>query len=261
MADAAGRQEFILGLLQEQGSVRVSALAEVLEVSTMTIRRDLQHLADEGLVTIIHGGARLVRSSLFEYDQARIEARFTREKEAIGRRCAEMISDGMAIYIDAGTTANCIARAIAHRQNITVITGSLRALNTLAASDGIDLIGAPGTFRTTAVANIGPMADAFTTQFYYDVAFLSGNGIDLDHGFSVGGPTDAASKRCLIGHAAKVVAVLDHSKFDSKSFTRICTLDELDAVVTDDGIDPELLEEYRNAGVNVQVARIEHPDA
>ena len=248
------RRRKLIQRLEIDGSVSINEQAEVLGVSSMTVRRDLARLAEEGIVTLEHGGASLKYGALFERTMAIKQSQHSLEKRKIALACLDLIQDGDSVFMDAGTTVCEIARLIVHRRNIVVLTNSLLVANTLSESDSIRQIMCPGTLRCRSLSYVGQSTSEFITRYKVDVCFLSAAGIDLTKGISVPDEADGATKRTLVHHAEKVVCVADSSKFGKSLFYNVCPLSEIDLLVTDDGMG-ELNEElYRNSGVSLRVA-------
>lgn len=252
--DIITRKSMIAKKLQETGIVSVASLAEELGVSQMTIRRDLSKLEQDGTVTLFHGGAQLVQGSLFEFSIDSKQHMFAEEKNQIAREAANLVEDGMTVFLDAGTTCASIAKYLSRRKRLTVFTGSLLAANELIRQKNIRLVMIPGEFRANAMAFIGGMADSFCASLTFDLLFLSANGITADFGLSVMDIRDAATKRGFLKQARRTYAVLDSSKFGVRQFSRICTADRPDGIITDSGIDPAAEAQFRGTGINLITA-------
>lgn len=160
MMQARNRRKEVMATLKHQKTVYVKDLADSLEVSDMTIRRDLHRLADLGMVTLIHGGA-VLNEGTATLDSVRARAtRMSKEKSAIAARCAGLVKEGNAVYLDTGTTVMEIAEALKMRQNIVVLTHSLPICNILANSEKIQLISMPGIYNPTLKGFVGDMTCA-----------------------------------------------------------------------------------------------------
>lgn len=248
------RKQFILKRLQNEGTVSVAEFAEELDVSTMTIRRDLNTLAENGLVTLKHGEAILNSGSLFECNMALKEESYAAEKLRIAKKCAEYITTGDSIFLDAGTTVSKIAGLLHDKRNIIVLTHSLLAANHATGLKDIRLIMCPGEFRPDSLAFMGPLTDEFVSRFKIDTLFLGVEGIDLENGISVPDVVDGVTKKNLIQNAKRVICVADSSKFNQAFFYRIAPLSQLDMIVTDDGLPTETIERYRQNNIPLILA-------
>lgn len=194
--NAIERKRYILDELQRNGSVVITDLAERIQVSSMTIRRDLNAMAEDGMVTLEHGGAVLNSGSLFECSISFKNEINVSEKQRIAAKCMEYINEGDSVFLDAGTTPNELAALLRGKRNISVLTHSLLVANTTATMRNIKLIMCPGEFRENSMAFLGPLTDDFIQHFQIDTLFLSLEGIDLTDGLSVVDVQDAIPKRC-----------------------------------------------------------------
>lgn len=238
------RKQFILNKLQEQGSVTITELAEELQVSSMTIRRDLAALSSNGLVTLEHGGAMLNSGSIFEYTIALKNEYMSQEKKKIAQKCLEYITEGDSVFLDAGTTAACVAELLRSKKNLIVMTHSLLAANALANAKKIKHIMCPGEFREQSMAYMGPLTDEFIENFQIDTLFLCVEGIDVEQGVSVVDILDGNTKKVLVKKARKVICIADHSKFNKSFFYKIAPLTDIDLIITDDGLDDDTKKQF-----------------
>lgn len=251
--DTLERKQFIMRKLHTDGHVTIADLSDKLGVSSMTIRRDLAKLADDKLIIVEHGGAVLSGGSLFEYSVPLKQREKILEKTAISQKALEYIRDGSSIFLDGGTTTAEIARLLYDKKNLIVLTNSLLAANLL-SNNNVKTIMCPGEFRDTSMAYIGPLTDAFISQFKIDLLFLGVEGIDLTGGLSVPDVQDGITKRSLVEKSEKVICVADSGKFNKTFLYHICPLSNIDAIITDDGIEENNLNRYRQQGVNIVTA-------
>lgn len=248
---AVERRQYILKSLQENGSVTIGELARVMDVSTMTVRRDLARMQDEGLLSVEGGGAILNGGSLFEFNMSEKAGKRQLEKEAIARACLELVGDGDSVMLDGGTTTLAIAPLISANHSLAIITNSLLIANEMAKTENPNVVLCPGRLRQVSMAFIGPLTDAFIQDFNVDVLFLGVEGLSIGQGVSVPDIVDGTTKRALVNHAAHVYVVADHTKFEKSYLYRIAPLRDIDAIVTDDGLDLEVKRRYEDAGVPV----------
>lgn len=245
------RRKTIIQELEEEGVVKTVELSERLGVSSMTIRRDLSYLAEEGIVSITHGGAVLNKGSLKEHGMLYKEDAYLEEKRRIGEFCSNFINEGDAVFLDTGSTAKIIADVIADRKNISVVTHSLLVQQVLAGSAGIRLISAPGVFREKSMGFLGQMTCEFVTGFKFDTLFLGVEGVDIQHGVTVPDIIDGETKRALVRQAKRVIVVADSSKIGVSYFMSIAPLDQIHTLVTNKETDPNLIDRIRELGVEV----------
>lgn len=233
-----------------EGSVEVDSIAQELDVSRETIRRDLSTLAGQGLVRRTRGGATAPGGSLIELDLTVRSAEHQREKQAIARFIAsEVVQDGTSVALDTGTTTTEIARALRGRK-ITVVTASLPVINELAGTDtAVIVVG--GLLRGRSLGMIGPIAENTSQQFQCDLAFISGPAIRPDIGLMDTDLDGVAVKQRLLANAIRGYAVLDHTKLDRTAFTTVCHLDALTGLITDADAPAEVLRAFSLAGLEV----------
>jgi DeoR family transcriptional regulator, fructose operon transcriptional repressor len=253
---AEERQQAMAQLVGERGRLSVAEISEQFDVTTETVRRDLSALERIGLVRRVHGGAvpasslAVIESGLGERDQAN-----TAEKERIARAAIEQLPPpGGTVLLDAGSTTSRFASMLPRDHRLTVITHAVPLAARLAGMPQIDLHLLPGRVRTTTQAAVG--ADTVTAlgRLRVDVAFLGTNGITLEHGLSTPDHEEAAAKRAMVAAARRVVCLTDSSKVGTEAAIRFAGLDEIDLVVTDDGIAAEDREAFEAAGPEVVVA-------
>jgi DeoR family transcriptional regulator, fructose operon transcriptional repressor len=250
-------RELRLRRLQEtvlrDGSVEVDSIAQELDVSRETIRRDLSALASQGLVRRTRGGATAPGGSLTELDLSVRSTEHHAAKAAIGRYVAAcLVEDGTSVALDTGTTTQEIARALRGRR-ITVVTPSLPAINELAGTETTVLV-VGGVLRGRSLGMVGPVAEQTARQFQCDLAFISAPAVNCEFGLMDTDLDGVAVKQCLLEHAARAYAVLDHTKLGRTAFTTVCSVSDLTGIVTDDGADPRALREYREIGLEVHQA-------
>lgn len=232
------RKQYILAALQEKGLVDIQTLADELEVSSMTIRRDLKVLAANGSVRLERGLAVLSDGALREYDPTFNHGANLEQKRRIARYCAGLVDEGDSVFLDAGTTVAQIARLLKKAPNISILTNSLLAASALQDLRNSHLIMCPGEYRVMSRAFLGPLMDDFIRGFQIDTLFLSTEGIS-DAGVSVVDVQDGHTKQALIASARKVICVADSSKFGKELFYGVAPIEKIDLIVTDEGVTDE----------------------
>lgn len=247
------RKHTIMKKLNSDGSVLISDLAKEFKVSTMTVRRDLVELEQEGFVTLEHGGAVLNGSSMFEYNMNTKLGEYQKEKERIAYKCLEYINDGDTIFLDAGTTNSEIAKLLINNRKIKIITNSLLVANILASGNDNKYIMCPGEFRETSMAYMGQFTDEFVANFKIDKLFLGVEGVGLDEGVTVPDIQDGLTKKNLSKIATKVICVADSSKFGKKWFYRILPIENVDVLVTDSNLDEKVVKKYLDRKIKIDV--------
>jgi DeoR/GlpR family transcriptional regulator of sugar metabolism len=238
---ARQRQARILDEVRRRGGIRVSDLTTLLEVSDMTVRRDLEELDRRGLVHKVHGGAVPAGNSAEEPGFAAKSARERVEKEAIAAAAATLVAPGQALAVSAGTTTRVLATALATIPGITVVTNSPRVADAFeqTAAAAKQTVVLTGGLRTPSDALVGPIADAAIRSLHADVLFLGVHGMDPVAGLTTPNLAEAETNRAFLGHARKVVVVADHTKWRTVGLASFGPLSCADVLVTDDGIDEE----------------------
>lgn len=235
------------------GSFRVEDGARHLSVSPETIRRDLEQLSRLGLVVRTRGGAVAPRVALTEVHFNLRQREHAAQKSAIARAVVDgLIANESSVALDTGSTTLEVARLL-HTRRLNVVTNSLPIVEELAASDCTVLM-LGGVVRERSMSTVGPLTEAGAREFHCDLALLSAPAISVDLGLMDTDVEAVAAKQALMRNATKRYAVLDHSKFGRTAFTTICPLDELTGIVTDTGLEPRILDEYREAGLDVILA-------
>ncbi|MGZ4446485.1 MAG: DeoR/GlpR family DNA-binding transcription regulator [Nocardioides sp.] len=253
---AEERQQAMAQLVAEHGRLSVNVLAEQYDVTTETVRRDLSALERMGLVRRVHGGAvpahslAAIESGLGERDQSH-----TREKERIARAALELLPPaGSTVLLDAGTTTNRLASLLPRDHRLTVVTHAVPIAARLAGSPQIELYLLPGRVRTTTHAAVGADTVVALSDIRADVVFLGTNGLTVDHGLSTPDRDEAATKRAMVASARRVVVLTDASKIGTDTPVRFAAIDEVDTLVTDDGIRESDQKALTRAGLEVVVA-------
>ncbi|SBT37153.1 DeoR/GlpR family DNA-binding transcription regulator [Micromonospora auratinigra] len=238
---AQQRQSAILELIRQRGGVRVSHLVSRFGVSDMTIRRDLEALAERGLVDKVHGGATLAGpGSADEPGFAAKSIRQQDEKRAIAERAVELVEPGMAVALSAGTTTAALAARLAEVRGLTVVTNSIPVADVLYQSPRPDqTVVLTGGIRTPSDALTGPVAEAAIATLNVDLLFLGVHGMSPRTGFTTPNLLEAAVNRRLIAAARRLVVLADHTKWETIGIATIAPLAEADLLITDGGLPPE----------------------
>jgi DeoR family fructose operon transcriptional repressor len=248
---ATERHQQILGRARADGRVDVSALARELDVTPETVRRDLSALERHGLVRRVHGGAIPVERLGFEPGLADREGLLSVEKELIAKAALDELPDGGSIILDAGTTTVRLAEMLPTDRELTVVTHALPVATVLATRPGITLHLVGGTVRGRTLAAVGSWALRDLADIQADVVFLGTNGLTVEHGLTTPDLAEAEVKRALVAAARRVVVLADHTKIGRADFAYVAPLSDVDTVITDTGVAPELVEEIEAAGPRV----------
>ncbi len=241
----------ILDEVRTHPRVEVAALAEQLEVTAETIRRDLSALERRGLVRRIHGGAVHVERLGYEPSVSVRREQRTTEKERIGRAAADLLPDGGSIVVDAGTTTLELVRHLPSDISLTVVTNSLPAAAILADFSRVEVVVLGGRMRGITHATVGESATTVLRELVIDVAFMGTNGITPEYGLTTPDADEARVKAAMIAAAKQVVCLTDHSKMGLSQLCRFASLDQVDVIITDAGLDNALTDELTLAGPEV----------
>lgn len=254
MSNINRRQEEILKEIDEKGYVNVVDLCETHNVSTVTIRKDLNLLENEKLLHRTHGGASKQPIYAFERDVRQKETLQVDQKQQIAKEALKFISENDSIILGSGSTIHYLARVIAGFQKLTVLTPSLRVSLALSKDTHIGTIQLGGDIRNSATSVVGPIAEAILSQFSCNKLFLGCDGIHLEFGLSTSNAMEAHLNQAMIDVAEKVIVLADSTKMNIRGFGKICGLDKIDVLITDAGIDLETKTKLEEMGIDVVIA-------
>lgn len=227
------RQRYLLDILkQHKGSVRISDLSRLLEVTTITIRRDVAELARQGRVLPNHGGVQLIDSNVTTEPIYHLKLNEeTQIKDAMAHAALEFIEDGCTVFLDGGTTVGAVAKYLLDR-HITVVTNALNVANVLSNSRHIRLLLIGGMFRLESQTFLGPNAIRVLKELRVDLALLGTEGFDWDRGFEVPDESDAEFKKVAIDSANKTVVMAAASKLGHRYLCRFTTWNFIDSLIS-----------------------------
>lgn len=248
------RRERIVDLVRELTKISVDELAERMDTSKETIRRDLTLLADEGRIRKVHGSALLPdlrEESAFHVRMKEAAA----EKRSVGERAAELFDRGDSLFIDTGTTTLFFAEALVRKSGLTVITNSTMVAQALTRGNGenkVFMLG--GEYRGDAAENVGPLTIAQVAGFNAQHAVLTVGAITtqgvMDYSLE-----EVEVARAMVARAKFVTVVADSSKMEREALFSVCTLDKIDRLVVDRPPPPSLASALQEAGVEVVLTR------
>jgi len=242
-----------MGLILEQlaggGSVGVAEIAARLGVSTASIRRDLQLLEEQRLLSRTHGGA-VANSTAYELPMRYRGGRHRDEKRRIAAAAAARVGDDVAtIGFTGGTTTTEVARGLADRLGLTVVTNALNIAAELAVRPDIKLVVTGGTARSESYELVGPLAEATLQGLNLDLAVVGVDGITVAAGLTTYHDIEAHTNRVLIGRARRVIVVADGSKVGRLAFSRICDVSSVDELITDASAPEPELRQLADVGI------------
>jgi DeoR family transcriptional regulator of aga operon len=258
------RWNTLLDLVAVNGHLNVTGAAQALGVSEATIRRDLDQLAEQRMLTRTRGGA--ITSSQLAYDLPLLykTARNAPEKQLIGRAAAALITPGATVALNGGTTTVEVARALVSRGEprdgpggvVTVVTNALSIASELAARPQIKLVVTGGVTRSESHELIGPLATYVLDDLTFDWVFLGVDGLDTVAGATAHHEGEASINRLMTQRAQRVAIVADSSKLGKRAFARVCGIDKIDVVVTDASAENPAAAAFAEKGVRVITASL-----
>ncbi|MGD2143795.1 MAG: DeoR/GlpR family DNA-binding transcription regulator [Anaerolineae bacterium] len=250
----AQRRKRIRELITSQGSVRVSTLSELLKVSEITIRRDLDRLEEEGILERTHGGAIYSHHMRVEPLYTEKDRIHREEKREIGRAAAALVEDGDTLLINSGSTTLHIFRHLAGRKDLQVITSNMGALLETQGV-GLALIFIGGTYREQSNSLVGPLGMLSLGRVSANKCFIGVDGISRKYGLTTPILREAEIARAMIERThGQVVAVADHSKLGVVADFVTASVAEVDILVVDDGFDEEYRSELEGLGLEIIIA-------
>jgi DeoR/GlpR family transcriptional regulator of sugar metabolism len=254
------RELLIISKLKVEKIVHLADLSRAIGVSENTIRRDLQRLQSMGILKRTHGGAMFVEDNRENHNSDDVDwlarlKQFPSEKERIGSRAAELVHDGDAVILDAGTTTMQIARHLQEKRNLTVVTNAVNIGLELARNVSVTVVLTGGILRELSQSLVGPLTEEFLAgTIHVDTLFLSAGGVSVEAGVTNANTIEVPIKRAMIRAARHVILVVTHEKLGKRSFTQVTPLEALSGIVTDSGADPALVSAFEARGTKVIIA-------
>jgi len=247
------RRRKILDLVQRDGRVVVTDLARRFSTSLITIRKDLEHLHQQGRIERAHGGALPLDAAALRDPSLHEKERLHRkEKFRIAAAAARLVQPGQVIILDSGTTSTAVARATKHIRNLTVITNAVNIAAELAGAD-IEVILTGGVLRKNSFSLVGPLAEDSLRHITADLLFLAVDGFDIPYGLTTPNLLEARVNRAMMESAKATVVVCDSSKFGRRSLSLIASTSAVHHTITDNKISSKYLRGLREAGIKVVV--------
>ncbi|MFD0714078.1 DeoR/GlpR family DNA-binding transcription regulator [Paenibacillus sp. GCM10027626] len=249
----AERYEMIVQLVNERGSIRVSELSELCQVTEETIRRDLDRLEAAGRLRRSHGGAVSVKdrnqpeTPYFEREIIHAE-----EKRRIAEAAITRIEPRDRILLDASSTAWYMA-SIMPDIPITVLTNSIKVATELSSKERVDVISTGGLLAQRSLSFVGPLAERSLDAYHVNKVFLSCKGVHLERGISESNELQARIKEKMISIADEVIVLADASKFGVNAFTYVADLNDVDSIITDRSIEQEMVARLEERQISVTV--------
>jgi DeoR family transcriptional regulator of aga operon len=251
------RMREVLSILRSRGEVSAAVLCSELNVSAVTLRRDLTELADQGLVVRTHGGARPVGSSDSEMPVRLRDHRLVAIKRRIAQHAAALVPYGPhAVGLTGGVTTLEVARALRGRPQLTIVTNSLTIAGECAMDAHMKVIITGGLVRANSMEAVGPLSEHAFHAITVGTAVLGADGMSAENGATTYDESEARASIVMADNAQRVIVAADGSKIGKVTFARMVQLGQMDDLVTDSGADHAQLERISAAGVNVHVVEV-----
>jgi DeoR family transcriptional regulator of aga operon len=253
MINVTERHQFILNKLQKEGYAQVVDLCDDLEVSSVTIRKDLKLLEDKNLLFRTHGGASLKNPYTVDKpvnEKAKLQSS---EKMSIGAAAAKTIEANDSIIIASGTTVLALAKNIKPISGLTVLTSALNVALELLHQENVEIIQLGGIIRHTSSSITGTYAENMLDDFFCSKLFLGVDGIDIEYGLTTTSAVEAHLNRKMINSSQKLIVLSDSTKFGKRGFGRICGIEEVNQIITDDGIPDHYVNHLEGMGIEVTI--------
>ncbi|MFC8506742.1 DeoR/GlpR family DNA-binding transcription regulator [Streptomyces sp. NPDC057411] len=250
----------LLDALGERGSIEVGEAAELLGVSPATIRRDLEELGRQQLLTRTRGGA-VLSGVTYDLPLRYKTARKADEKQRIARAAAALVPPGAIVGLNGGTTTSEVARELATRGDLaqhtggpalTIVTNAVNIANELAVRPYVKTVVTGGVARPQSYELTGPLAAATLQGLSLDYAILGIDAVDPDFGASTHDEGEASANRAMAERAATLVVVTDSTKLGRRAFARVCAIPDIDILVTDHDAPDPVVEALTEQGVDVR---------
>jgi DeoR/GlpR family transcriptional regulator of sugar metabolism len=249
------RLKKIMDILYQQETISTQKLESILRISSATIRRDLQVLVEKGLIVRYKGGASLPMTAIGH--EPPLHERVTcnlQNKRQIALAAASLVKKGEVIALDIGSTTMEVAKLLRNRNDITIFTYGLAIANIFVNTNvKVYLVG--GLLQQKEMCLSGHIARDIIRQFHYDKFFLGAAGISEGSGVTDFGMDEVETKKTFLDHSKEVIAVLDSSKFGKVSFATICKCEEVNKIITDENIDPDMQRNLQKKGVSFVIAK------
>lgn len=249
------RHQYILDKIRDQGDVSVSRLSEKLKVSEVTIRKDLSFLEEKGLLFRTHGGAIQKNPYINERPVSEKQYINAKEKELIGKAGARLIGEDDTIIIASGTTVLAMAKEIRPIAELTVISASLNVSLELSKYKEIEILQLAGVLRKSSFSVVGSYSEGILSSFSCNKLFLGIDGLDPEFGLTTTSLQEAQLNQKMIEAAEQLIVLTDSNKFGRRGFGKICDLDKVDIIITDNKMPKAYLRIFKELGIEVIVAK------
>ncbi len=248
------RHQYILQELQRKGTVSIQELSDFMQVSGVTIRKDLKMLEDKNLLHRTHGGGSLHNPYALERPINEKQFINAHEKELIGKAATELIRNHDAVMIGSGTTVFEVTRYLYPSRQITVITPALKVALELSNRPKVEVLQLGGLLRENSSSVAGTFAEYMLNSISCGILFLGVDGIDPDFGFSISNLTEAGLNQKMIRTAQSLAILADHTKFGKRGIAKICDFEDVQYIITDSKAPKDAIAALEDLGIQVIIA-------
>lgn len=248
------RHEYILNKIKKEGKLNISDLVQEMKVSGVTIHKDLKILEEKNLLFRTKGGASI--KNPYAGDRSINEKEFiqTEEKKKIAGAALQFAENADSIMIGSGTTVFALARALNPSSKLTVITPALKVGLELSNKANIEVLQLGGVIRANSSSVAGGYALQILQEISCEVLFLGVDGIDLEYGATISNLTEAALNRKMIEAAQSLILLADSTKFNRRGVAKICSLDQVDYIITDENIPERVIKNFEERNIKIIIA-------
>lgn len=248
------RIEKIKVLLQKSETVRVAHLSELLNVTSETIRKDLEYLEDLGEVRRVHGGAILKQSNTKETNFSVRETINKEQKAELASLTTAFVKEGDCIALDVSTTNTEVIKQLATSfQQLSIVTNCLSIATIAAQNPNFSIFLTGGILKNSELCLVGQKAVDFVEGFHIDTFFMSASGVSLDQGFLDYGLDELSVKQAMLRNATSVFAVMDYTKFNKTAIFKVGGLAIVDGIITNPALNEDIVHDFKEAGVTIYV--------
>lgn len=239
----------------KHGSIQVSDLVNQLNVSSVTIRKDLTELEKQDKLYRSHGKAILINPYINNRAVSEKEKLATEEKRAIGRVAAQLINTDDSIIIASGSTVHALARSIVPLHRLTVVSASLPVSEILSQNESVDIIQLGGMLRHSSLSVVGQYSEMILKDCSFSKLYMGVDGIDFDYGITTTDLREAELNQKMMQAAQKTIVLADSSKFGRRGFAKIANMEDVDIIITDAGIAPKDVSAIEELGIDLIIAK------
>ena len=249
------RQAQILEILLKEEAINVTVLAELLNVSTVTIRKDLTELEQANKLYRSHGKAIIINPFSYNRSVNEKEKIAVEQKDAIGREAAKLITRDDSIIIASGTTVHALARNIKPIHRLTVVSASLTVSEILSQDENNDIVQLGGMLRHSSLSVVGQYSKTLLENCSFSKLFIGVDGIDFNYGFTTTDMREAELNQQMMRASQKVIVLADSSKFGKRGFAKIGNIEDIDIIITDAGVSQNVINLINDYGITVIIAK------